>query len=67
MATIEWEEVSTSTRDERLQRATIPGGWLLKVLEDDFVPDSGGGHHEYSVAVIFIPDPDHTWDGGSLP
>lgn len=33
-------------------RAQIPGGWL--VLCD------GGG-------ITFVPDPNHVWDGNSLP
>jgi hypothetical protein len=36
-----------------LYRAKIPGGWLLR----------GGGDGP----LTFVPDPDHKWDGNSLP
>ena len=32
-------------------RAKIPGGWLLNI----------------SNSPTFVPDPNHEWDGGSLP
>jgi len=36
-------------------RAKIPNGWIVKI-----------GVH-YTVSSFFVPDPNHTWDGGSLP
>ncbi len=41
--------------DYRLSRAKVPGGWLVKIT----------GYAEHGIA--FYPDPNHTWDGGSLP
>jgi hypothetical protein len=38
----------------RVNRAKIPGGWLLVVMSN-----SGGG-------VTFYPDPEHKWDGESV-
>lgn len=38
--------------DSQVLRAKVPGGWLLRI-----------GHE----SIAFIPDPNHTWDGGSLP
>jgi hypothetical protein len=38
-------------------RAKVPGGWIVAVT-----PLSG----QQSVAMVFIPDADHTWDGKSL-
>ena len=35
-------------------RAKIPGGWLVGW------PGSNDG-------MTFVPDPEHTWDGNSLP
>lgn len=37
-----------------LYRAKVPGGW--------FVTMDGGG-----LTAFFYPDPEHTWDGSSLP
>ena len=37
-------------------RAKIPGGWLLTLP-----PDAAKS------SPTFIPDPDHSWDGSSLP
>lgn len=36
-------------------RAKIPGGWLVRMHEN--------GVH----ALTFVPDPEHKWDGASLP
>ena len=40
-----------------VSRAKIPGGWLV-CLESGSVRSSG---------LTFVPDPNHEWDGGSLP
>ena len=39
-----------------LSRAKIPGGWLL------YATTAGE-----SASIVFVPDPEHQWDGGSLP
>jgi hypothetical protein len=39
-----------------LSRAKIPGGWLV------YGTTSGG-----TALLVFVPDPDHQWDGASLP
>jgi hypothetical protein len=44
-----------STVSARVSRAKIPGGWLLIVTSN-----SGGG-------LTFYSDPQHKWDGNSLP
>jgi hypothetical protein len=36
-------------------RAKVPGGWLV------YLADREG------VGLTFYPDPDHKWDGGTLP
>ncbi|MEM9511073.1 MAG: hypothetical protein AAF978_00060 [Cyanobacteria bacterium P01_E01_bin.48] len=38
-------------------RAKVPGGWLVAVR-------CGGGE---GAGVTFYPDPEHQWDGSSLP
>jgi hypothetical protein len=39
-----------------VSRAKIPGGWMVLLLRDHLW--QGG---------FFIPDPEHKWDGNSLP
>jgi hypothetical protein len=39
-----------------LSRAKIPGGWLV------YGTTSGD-----TASLVFVPDPNHEWDGGSLP
>jgi hypothetical protein len=48
-------DVAGSTLSLRLSRAKIPGGWLLIAMTN-----SGGG-------LTFYSDPQHKWDGSSLP
>ncbi|MFB3776992.1 MAG: hypothetical protein ACE141_05250 [Bryobacteraceae bacterium] len=49
---LEWQEVGSSLG--RVLRAKVPGGWLV-----------WSGSAETSPS--FFPDPQHLWDGGSLP
>jgi len=39
-----------------VRRAKVPGGWLVSAENN-----AGGG------GLTFVPDPDHKWDGSSLP
>ena len=41
--------------DPKSGRAKVPGGWIYLVIS----PQGG--------SLCFIPDPDHKWDGASLP
>ena len=36
-------------------RAKVPGGWLVCIWDS------------YGIGLTFYPDPDHKWDGGTLP
>lgn len=59
------------------RRAKIPGGWLLlyrdaNVLcgpepEEYYNNDVAPVNTVAVCAMTFIPDPEHKWDGGSLP
>jgi len=46
------------------QRAKVPGGWLVKAMENvmstlpDGRTDTG---YEWRLAMAFVPDPDHQW------
>jgi hypothetical protein len=58
-----WETLSTKREEDGLlnsaymtERAKVPGGWL--VISQFNI---GGAH-----GMAFLPDPNHTWDGGSL-
>jgi hypothetical protein len=48
-----WQELQSSHYTAR--RAKVPGGWLVSI-------GVGGGD-----GVAFYPDPQHIWDGASLP
>jgi hypothetical protein len=39
------------------ERAKVPGGWL--VISQFKLGQAHG--------MVFLPDPTHSWDGGSLP
>ena len=56
MSKLEFEklDVSTLSASTIMNRAKIPGGWLLVSTSN-----AGGG-------VTFYPDPEHKWDGGSV-
>jgi len=41
-----------------IYRAKIPGGWLISATENT---------RQNGLSVAFVPDPDHNWDGNSLP
>jgi hypothetical protein len=59
-----WESVRTKREDDGIldsryltERAKVPGGWL--VISQFYVGPAHG--------LVFVPDPSHEWDGGSLP
>ena len=61
---LKWETLNTAREEDGVlnskyltERAKIPGGWF--VLSQFHI---GGAH-----GLAFVPDPHHTWDGGSLP
>jgi hypothetical protein len=61
---LRWETLNTSREEQGFmnskyltERAKVPGGWL--VVSQFHI---GGAH-----GLVFLPDPTHSWDGGSLP
>ena len=60
---LRWETLNTTRQEDGLldssyitERAKVPGGWL--VMSQFHI---GGAH-----GLVFLPDPTHKWDGGSL-
>ena len=59
-----WEEVKCEKQDKSffsagiapMWRAKVPGGWFIRIIG---APDDA--------AAFFYPDPEHLWDGSSLP
>ena len=51
---IKWERLDST--HVGVYRAKVPGGWLVAIGN----ATKGGG-------LIFYPDPNHTWNGNSLP
>lgn len=61
---LKWQTLVTERQEDGIlnsayltERAKVPGGWL--VISQFHV---GGAH-----GMVFLPDPNHTWNGGSLP
>lgn len=55
MAELVWEQLATRGFGVRLWRARVPGGWLVRL---QVCP---------ATSVCFYADPEHHWDGASLP
>lgn len=49
---IKWELLDQRTL---MERTKVPGGWLVKI----WIGTAG--------SIAFYPDPNHEWDGNSLP
>jgi hypothetical protein len=62
-ARMKWETLSVQSLrgspPPQVQRTKIPGGWLVETSRRG---ESGTG-----VGLAFVPDPDHKWDGNSVP
>ena len=51
---LEWQKLKSRNNKHtpELYRTAVPGGWLISQSE------TGG--------LVFLPDPEHEWDGDSL-
>ncbi|MBC8493153.1 MAG: hypothetical protein H8D43_05140 [Chloroflexi bacterium] len=58
---LNWEEIETSDIYLQILRAKVPGGWLVVALNPNDERAS------YAPSIGFYPDPNHTWNGSSLP
>lgn len=63
--TLQWHRLAIGEPKHELTYATlhrckVPGGWLLALL---WTPNQYGA----GPSLAFIPDPEHKWDGNSLP
>jgi hypothetical protein len=61
---LSWETLNTAREEEGIlnsnyltERTKVPGGWFVI---SQFKIGSAHG-------LVFLPDPNHEWDGGSLP
>jgi hypothetical protein len=54
MPKLKFEKLDVDGLSFRLNRAKVPGGWLVIATSN-----TGGG-------VTFYPDPEHKWNGGSV-
>lgn len=57
---IKWETLEHN-QNGSMQRARVPGGWLVKFA------GSGYAGEGFGVGLTFYPDPYHEWDGTTLP
>ena len=56
---MKWEKVESYTK-----RMRVPFGWIVKCYEDVLVRSFEGYWEtgfEWSISVVFIPDPFHWW------
>jgi|WetSurSiteA1Bulk_404760.scaffolds.fasta_scaffold87696_1 hypothetical protein len=63
---LRWEQLEALDKDlpipcpgspSNIARSKIPGGWLV----------SAAGITTQAAAITFVPDPEHKWNGNSLP
>lgn len=61
---MEWEKIKDPHGD-RLFRAKVPGGWLVKVVDEVYTrrfPDEEAVIGcEWSTSITFIPDAGYSW------
>jgi hypothetical protein len=50
IAKLVWEMIEAEPAYWKIERAKVPGGWLVRME----VGDNGGG-------IPFVPDPNHEW------
>ncbi len=48
----------------QIRRSKIPGGWLVTARPSEI---SSFGESKAGAGITFVPDPEHRWDGTSLP
>ena len=58
---IHWEALESDSF--AIYRTKVPGGWfvIFYIQASGIVGESSAG------SITFYPDPDHEWDGSSLP
>lgn len=60
---LEWEDLEQDTAGH-IQRAAIPGGWLVRQVDDvcsDYTGKGTESGYEWRTSMTFVPDPDHVW------
>jgi hypothetical protein len=58
---LSWEYIEVTTGGA-VARTKIPGGWLVRSSLSTRGSSGGMG-----IGLAFVPDPEHKWDGKSLP
>jgi len=62
---VTWEVLANPRDgDSRIARTKIPGGWLVETSRQSPFDSRSSG---IGVGLAFVPDPEHKWDGNSLP
>lgn len=61
-----WQNID-NTLGSRVYRAKFSGGWLVAFFDYASWNDAGSGYGYGYGGLTFIPDPNHEWDGNSLP
>lgn len=63
---ITWEKVEQDQAGY-LYRTKVPGGWLVKDVQDVLTTDEQAGlrmhqDYEWRSSLCFVPDPNHSWE-----
>lgn len=64
MAKVDWERVEQDSAGY-LERAEVPGGWLVRETNDVLGDDPNGGMASgwsWTSSITFVPDPNHEWN-----
>lgn len=63
-ATLVWEEVTSEGSGCYFFRAKVPGGWLVREVQDAPTLMADGSSHSgyhWTTSMVFLPDPQHAW------
>lgn len=62
MTAVRWEPLEHNHCDY-LYRMEVPGGWLVKLVEEHYTPGPGPtpAYDVNTAGIVFVPDPLHGW------
>ncbi len=64
---VRWQRLEQNGHAGYLYRAEVPGGWLVKAVDEIMQPPLpagypfGGREYDTVSSMTFLPDPEHAW------